>query len=161
MQHTRTTPVPNVLFDQYIKKLKGTELKILLVIIRQTLGWADNKAVHGRKEMDWISGTQLQAKTGSSRHSISSAIEVLVAHKLIQVFDAQRKLLLQASERKGKPRLFFSLAHPFQKPVDNGGDTSVYPGITEPANAIIAQDLRKKITALAQKMRYTKETLQN
>jgi len=161
MPQIKTTPVPNVLFDFYLNKLKSTELKILLIIIRQTLGWADSRSLHGRKEMDWISGSQLQSKTGCSRHAISSGIEGLVKHRLIEVFDERRKQLINASERKGKQRLFFCLSKSFQSPVENSVGNNVNPGITEPTNAIFAQDLCKNISALAQKMRITKETLQN
>lgn len=36
-----STQVPNILFDQYLPKLTEAELKIVLVIIRQTNGWID------------------------------------------------------------------------------------------------------------------------
>ena len=38
-----STAVPNILFDFYLSNLKETELKVLLTIIRQTLGWVDYK----------------------------------------------------------------------------------------------------------------------
>ena len=45
-------------FDVHLKELKQAELKVLLIVIRQTLGWADRRGMLGRKEMDWISGSQ-------------------------------------------------------------------------------------------------------
>ena len=161
MQHAKTTPVPNVLFDVYLKELKSAELKVLLVIIRQTLGWMDSRAVLGRKEKDWISGGQLSAKTGSSRHAISSAIESLVTKKLIEVLDDSGNLLSEPSMRKGKQRLFFRSVPSFISPVENVVTTSVKKPTSGIAYSHFAQDLRKKRTALAQKMRITKETLQN
>jgi hypothetical protein len=161
MQQLKTTPVPNVLFDLYLRELKSTELKILLVIIRQTLGWVDRRALHGRKEIDWISGSQLQSKTGCSRHAISSAIEVLVKCRLIDICDHNRNQLPKASERKGKQRLFFCLSKTFHSPGDNSVENPVNPQINREANAILAQDLRKNIADLAKKLRYTKETQQN
>src|SRR5260221_3091575 len=116
MQHQRTTPVPNVLFDIYLKELKSAELKVLLVIIRQTLGWPDSRTVLGRKERDWISGSQLQALTGSSRRAISYAIEVLIIKKLIEVLDDAGNLLIEPEMRKGKPRLFYRLSAAFTLP---------------------------------------------
>ena len=86
MQHAQTTPVPNVLFDVYLKQLKGAELKVLLIIIRQTLGWADTKTKLGRKEKDWISGSQLHLKTGISRRAISIAIDGLVKSQKIKSY---------------------------------------------------------------------------
>ena len=161
MQQMKTTPVPNVLFDLYLKELKSTELKILLVIIRQTLGWVDRRALYGRKEIDWISGSQLQSKTGCSRHAISSAIEVLVKCSLIEVCDHNRRQLAKASDRKGKQRLFFCLSKAFQSPGENSVENPVNPPFKGETNAIIAQDLRKNIADLAKKLRYTKETQQN
>ena len=70
MRQLNTTPVPNVILDSYLKQLNSTELKVLLVVIRQTLGWADRRGMFGRKETDWISGSQLKQKTGSSKRAI-------------------------------------------------------------------------------------------
>ena len=50
MMPASTTPVPNVFFDVYMKELKSAELKVLFVVIRQTLGWADRRGMLGRKE---------------------------------------------------------------------------------------------------------------
>ena len=162
MQYSRTTQVPNVLFDCYLKTLKLIELKILLVIIRKTLGWEDRRTVGGRKEIDWISTGQLQSLTGGSRRAISAAIEVLVREKYILVFDEQSNLLLEPQMRKGKQRMYFRLSGIMQfDSVDNVGKTGGHPLFTEVSCAHFAQGLSKKVTGLAQKMRITKETLQN
>src|ERR1035437_8999011 len=153
MLQTSTTPVPNFLFDIHLKELKSAELKVILIIIRQTLGWVDRRAVLGRKERDWISSSQLQSKTGSSQRAISSAIETLVKKNLIDVLDERGNNLDTADKRKGKPRLYYRLATFEEKPVEN----YVY---IDPAYANFAEDFDKKCTALAQKMRITKETLQ-
>lgn len=161
MTQPNTTPVPNVLFDHYIKALHLAELKVLLVIIRQTLGWSDKKAVYGRKEWDWISSGQLQLKTGSSRRSISSAIEVLALKKLIIIRDEYGNTLDSTEKRKGKQRLFFSLSPTLISSVENMGITGANHEFSGLPYAKLAEDLSKKRTALAQKMRITKETLQN
>ena len=85
MRQPHTTPVPNIILDIYLKELNSAELKVLLVIIRQTLGWADRRGMFGRKETDWISGNQLKQKTGSSKRAISSAIDVLIRKQLIEI----------------------------------------------------------------------------
>ena len=149
MLQTSTTPVPNFLFDVHLKELKSAELKVILIIIRQTLGWADRRAVLGRKERDWISCSQLQSKTGSSQRAISSAIETLVTKNLIDVLDYQGSILDTAEKRKGKQRLYYRLSPTLEKPVDN------YVQI-ESTYANFAEDFGKKCTALAQKMRITK-----
>lgn len=153
-----TTPVPNALFDVYLKELKSAELKVLLVIIRQTLGWSDRRAVRGRKEKDWISNGQLRNKTGSSRRAISSATETLVHKQLIEISDGFGNSLTDPLQRKGKLRLYYR-ASPLLLPIgDNMGKSCWYPFITDSTSAIIAQDLSKNVTALAQKMHTTKET---
>jgi hypothetical protein len=159
--HPNTTPVPNALFDVHLKTLKSTELKVLLLIIRQTMGWADSRAVHGRKEMDWISSGQLQTKTGCSRRAITIATGILIDKNLIEVLDEQGTMLTSPTMRKGKPRLYYRLSSTFKTPVDNECRTGLHPLTTDEACANFAQDLRKKRTALAQKMRITKLTLQN
>ncbi len=160
MQQSGTTPVPNVLFDSCLKELKCAELKVLLVIIRQTLGWADKQSALGRKEMDWISGSQLKVKTGSSSRAISAAIEVLIKKALIEVLDGHGNLLHDPTIRKGRQRLYFRPASVLITPVDNVGISSAYPLHSEKASAKIAEGFSKKITGLAQKMHITKETLQ-
>jgi hypothetical protein len=148
-----TTPVPNVIFDVYLKELNSTELKVLLVVIRQTLGWADRRGRYGRKETDWISGSQLREKTGSSERAITSAIETLVMKKLIEVYNERGHILSYSKDRQGKTRLYYNL-HPFVfNPVDNS--------LKSPLTSVnFAEDFRKNYGALLQKMRITKETLQ-
>lgn len=159
--YPNTTPVPNALFDIYLKELKSAELKVLLVIIRQTLGWSDRRSVRGRKERDWISNGQLKNKTGCSRRAISSATETLVQKQLIEVTDDWGNPLTNPSKRKGKLRLFYRASPLVISVGDNLGKTPWLPIITDSTSAIFAQDLSKNVTALAQKMRITKETLQN
>ena len=151
-----STPVPNLLFDYYLKFLKEAEIKLLPVINRQTLGWESRRSMHGRKERDWISSSQLVEKTGCSRRAITSAIETLVAKLLIRVYDSGGNLLTHPSERKGKQRLYFCLAPALLMPVDN---RRINPALS--VNHALpcannAEGLRKNITSLAQKLRITK-----
>jgi biotin operon repressor len=154
MRQSRTTPVPNIIFDRYLKDLNLAELKVLLVVIRQTLGWADRRGMYGRKETDWISGSQLREKTGSSKRAITSAVDCLVRKRMIEVHDDRGKVLNDSLERKGKTRLYYSL----HTSVINSVDNYVFRDLT---SANFALDLRKKCTELAQNLRITKETLQN
>ena len=151
---TNTTPVPNVIFDIYMRDLKSAELKVLLVVIRQTLGWADRRGMFGRKEYDWISGSQVRQKTGCSSRAITSALEVLVHYRLIEIYDENFCLLDTPDKRKGKIKLYYRLSPYVNNTVENP------VGILE-TTAKFAEDISKKVTALAQNMRITKETLQN
>jgi hypothetical protein len=156
-----TTPVPNVVFDTYLKELKLAELKVLLIIIRQTLGWEDKRTKSERKEIDWISGSQIALKTGSSPRAINDAIHVLVEKNLITVFSSSGELLDTPSKRKGQPKLFFRPTNADFAVVEKQGNASeqVYPTTKPTAN--FAFDFRKKMQELAQNMRCTKETIQN
>ena len=156
-----TTPVPNALFDVHLKDLKIAELKVLLMVIRQTLGWSDKRTALGRKQRDWIANSQLLNKTGCSRRAVCSATEALVGRGLVGVMDSKGSPLTQPSQRKGKTRLFYRLAPTLLAPVDTAGITHAYAPQNARTNATAAQDLRKKSRELAQRLRITKPTLPN
>jgi len=82
------------------------------------------------------------------------AINLLVRKKIIEVEDGRGYVLDFSLERKGKTRLYYRL-HPS---VYNYVEKPVY---YDPTSAEFALDLGKKCTELVQKMRITKETLQN
>lgn len=149
-----TTPVPNLLFDNYLKELKSIELKVLLVVIRQTLGWADKRGMFGRKETDWISGSQLKQKTGGSKRAITSASDILVRKNLIEILDEKGNILNNPENRQGKTRLYYRLASNIYTSVEKVVEINS-------TNAKYAEGISKKVTALVQKMQITKETLQN
>ena len=155
-----TTPVPNVVFDNYLKELKIAELKVLLVIIRQTIGWTDKYTKSKRKEKDWISGSQLVFKTGCSIRAINEAIKTLVDRKLIEVLSFSGEILDTAEKRRGQQKLFYRPSAYFTH-VENEGKEGLLQHFTGSANANFAGDLRKKMQELTQNMRITKETIQN
>lgn len=66
---------PNDLVDHWLPHLDFVELKCLLVIIRQTLGW--------KKTRDRISLTQMEKFTGSNKSNIGCATEKLQSKGLI------------------------------------------------------------------------------
>ncbi|MBI4160047.1 replication protein [Candidatus Wolfebacteria bacterium] len=103
-----TTQVPNVVLDEWLPNLKDVELRVLLIIIRQTLGWIEDKETGRRKERDWISRWQLMKKTGRGHSSVSAAIEKLSRNGIIESYDAGGKLLATAKERSGN-KVFYRL----------------------------------------------------
>jgi hypothetical protein len=159
MNPVPNTPVPNVLFDLLLKDLKASELKILLIIIRQTLGWVDKKEKGGRKSRDWISTSQLERKTGLSRRAISCGLALLVQRGLIRVTDHRGFPLHEAKERKGKIRLYYELSYINDIPVEKMGKTGLNPLISGQTSAEIADHISKNLQNLAQKMHITKQTL--
>lgn len=107
MNIEKTTPVPNMVLDAYLMKLNNTELKVLLVIIRQTYGWINPKNPRQRKEFDRITIETFVKKTGCSRRSVSSAIEKLIQDSLIDVLDYFGNKVPEAKKRKGKSYLYY------------------------------------------------------
>jgi len=106
MIHPNSTPVPNCLFDEILPTLKPAELKILLIIIRQTYGWIDPRFPKKRKQSDWISQSQFQHKTGLSRKAVSTALASLIGRKLVRVYDAHGLPV----DGSGKGRKFYAFA---------------------------------------------------
>ncbi len=74
--------------------------------------------------------------------------------KLIEVNDDRGHRLSYSRDRQGKSRLYFSLTPTVLNPVDN-------PLKSPLTSANFAEDYRKNYGTLLQKMRITKETLQN
>lgn len=100
----RTTPFPNHLLDHAMKRLGDTEWRVLCLIVRQTLGW--------QKREDWLSHTQLKARTGRQGEAVSRAVDFLVRRGYIVVTDARGKALKSPLERRrSRSRLTYSL-HP-------------------------------------------------
>ncbi len=121
------TPVPNILFDVYLSEFKKSHLKIFLVVVRQTLGWKDEKTKLKRKMHDWISNSQLRKKTKISKRGITRATDDLVKKNLIEVLDCDGNLLDTSELRKGKKRLYYRLSTYVLAgitPVDKEGTTS-------------------------------------
>lgn len=112
MDYKYTTHVPNELFDKHLPHLSYAELKLLLIIIRQTQGWVDTKTGK-RKVRDRISRTMFMNKTSLSRRVISHTIQSLVTKELITVTNYTGNELAFPEERKGQ-FLYYSLYSPPQ-----------------------------------------------
>lgn len=80
-----TTQIPNFFLDTCLPLLSDTALRVLLVITRQTLGWIEDPHTKTRKAADWISYSQLKAKTGRSNEALTKAIRELEVRKLIDI----------------------------------------------------------------------------
>ena len=105
MNYQETTMVPNKLFS-LIPQLKPSSVVILLIIIRQTLGWYDPKTKK-RKVRDWISYKQFNKKTGLSIKTISQSINILIERKYIKATDYYGNELSTSISRKGKVRIYY------------------------------------------------------
>lgn len=139
MELKNTTPVPNGIFE-HMKRLNGTELKALLLITRQTIGWKD-PSTGKRKTRDWIANRQFVEKAGISDRSVTSAVQGLIEKGLIEATDRDKNPLTYPQDRQKSPQVFYGLT------VDNPAKLTVTPA-TSPQKR-------------PQELRTTKETLQN
>ena len=114
MQHLyRSTQVPNEIFDQQLPYLNQAQLKVLLVVIRQTLGWIDPKTKQ-RKRKDWISISFFSKRTRLTHKSVSMAISELVYKELIVALDTNERELRHPKDRRGKKRIYYAYAPHFR-----------------------------------------------
>jgi len=104
----KTTQTPNSLFDIHLKTLLNSELKVLLVIIRKTIGIADVNNKGSRMERAWISQKLFHICTNLSGRAISTAIDSLIQKDLIIVTDHSGQILKNKNARRGASRLYFS-----------------------------------------------------
>ena len=104
---TGSTPLPNALLDALLPTLSDTELRVLLIVARSTLGWKEGA---GRKGRDWLSHAQLQRRTGRSGAPVSRAVDALVRRGLLVVQDEAGRERHSARERRAlRSNLFFRL----------------------------------------------------
>lgn len=107
MTYLPFTNVPNVILDKHLSCLGYAELKVLLVIIRQTYGWKAKNG-KGHKERDWVSRAFFVKKTGLSKRAVSKAIADLLDKQLITVTAENGTPLPRAESRKHSTKLYFS-----------------------------------------------------
>lgn len=106
--YKHTTQVPNHIFT-LLPDLTEAELKTLLFIVRQTLGWID-KRTGKRKLTDRIFGSQFRLHTGLSKRIINKAIKSLIARNLIEVTGTKGIVLHDPTDRQGVVRLHYGLS---------------------------------------------------
>jgi len=104
-------PVPLRLVDEVMPKMKDTELRVMLVVLRQTWGWKADRAKGSksegyraesskRKRRDWLSHSQLCRRTGRSSDAVSGAVASLVEAGLLVVEDAGGTALATPEQRR-------------------------------------------------------------
>ncbi len=69
------TQFPNIIIDNFMGKMTGAQIKVILAIARKTIGW--------HKVSDRISYSQLYKLTGLSTNAIKSGIKGLIEMNLI------------------------------------------------------------------------------
>lgn len=95
-----STQTPNIIIDEWMPRLGDVELRVLLIVMRQTLGWIEDEVTGRRKERDWISRGQLMAKAGRGHTAVSAAIKSLVErHQIIEALTEDGTQLDSAMKR--------------------------------------------------------------
>lgn len=76
---TPWTKAPNIVIDKLMPMLKDSELRILLILIRSTIGWdrADSPV--------YLTYKMLEARSGRSSEAISKALVALERQGLIHI----------------------------------------------------------------------------
>jgi len=148
-----TTPTPNELYNGEMKKMNDTELRIVLVVTRATLGWIINKETGMRKKEDWISQKQLIERTGRSNRAISNAISSCIKNGWIEARDKNGKLLVTPQER-ARRKVFYRLGKIFLDTLSTGEESS-----SVESGELNAKSGELNDTNLVKKVHNTKEIL--
>lgn len=119
-----TTPTPNELYNGEMRKMNDTELRIVLVVTRATLGWELDKETGTRKKEDWISRSQIIDKTGRSGRAISTAIESCMQKGWIEARNKDGEMLDTPQKRSGK-RIFYRLGKIFLRDIETSEESSL------------------------------------
>lgn len=104
-----TTQVPHIIIRTWMRELSDTGLRVLLVIVDQTLGWEADPITHTRKKEDWIAYSQLKEKTSRGNTAVSNALRELESKGYIEITNGQGKRLKTKQERLGK-KLFYRIS---------------------------------------------------
>ncbi len=110
MSYYPYTNVPNSFF-LLLPKLGYAELKVLLIIIRQTYGFVE-PGTKKHKQWDWISGRFFVKKTNLSQRSVSEALSSLLQKGLIQAKNEQGRLVTTTIQRRRAYKLFYTFIPP-------------------------------------------------
>lgn len=119
-----TTQIPHIIIREWMPVLKDIELRILLVVADQTLGWIEDVETKRRKEKDWISHYQLRTKIKrkdgriAGDRSVSQAVANMVDNlKIIEALNEKGKVLNSPRLRmKNGGRIYYRLSlYPPQK----------------------------------------------
>ena len=154
-----TTPTPNELYNGEMKKMNDTELRVVLVVTRATLGWVIDKETGMRKEEDWISQKQLKEKTGRSNKAIGLAIQRCINMGWIEARDKEGNFLDTPEKRERKKMIFYRLGNIFLSKLSGEEITPEESGeVLKKSGELNATNLVKKLHPT--KEIHTKEIIQ-
>ncbi len=151
-----TTSTPNELFNGEMNKMTDTELRVVMITTRATLGWEEDKETGMRKQEDWISHYQLMKKTGRSSRSISKAIDNCVKCGWIEIRDKEGNILDTKNKRVGN-KMYFRLGRIFLDKIKTPAESKEVDNETHqtPAESKIEESKIEESKA------YKRNTIQN
>lgn len=114
--YKRTTQTPNIIFDYLLKELTETELKVLLTVIRKTVGQRDPYDSNKRIQRAWLSQRLFCLCTGKSGRAVSTAVDTLSRKRYIRITDEDHTVLDTKSKRRGASRLYYESSFFEQEP---------------------------------------------
>jgi len=107
-----STQIPHLIIREWMPLLSDVELRVLLVVADQTLGWIEDPETKRRKEKDWISQGQLMKKINRSDRAIQNSLKRLVDElRIIQAHD-EAGVLLDSPQKRMKcgGKIFYRLS---------------------------------------------------
>lgn len=128
------TQTPNSLFDEYMRDMNGSELKVVLAIIRQTLGWHRTRARYSMGNIERL--------TGLSTHSVIEAVEAAEKRGLIRRIDgampAEWELVFEDGVQKLQGGSAKNAPLPVQKmhPLKEIKETETKPLVNLPSSCV-------------------------
>ena len=157
MSLPNTTQTPNDLFDEEMKKMKDTELRIVLIVIRATLGWELNHDTGMRKTEDWIAHSQLIEKSGRKRSAMSYAIESCIKQNWIEARSKAGDILNTPKSRSGH-KIYYRLGSIFT--LQTSANSAQVKNPKKPVQTLVVTS-PKIAQEPVQRLHPTKETIQN
>lgn len=161
-----TTQIPHLIIRKWMPLLSDVELRILLVVADQTLGWIEDLETKRRKEKDWISQSQLMKKINRSDRAIQNSLKRLVDElRIIQAHDEAGELLDSPQKRmKCGGKIFYrlSLKHPQENTLEESSGVKKAEGYPQPSKILRAKNFRAtKETGFTKKSYRTSELAGN
>jgi len=129
--YINTTQTPNILFDNLLKVLKDSELRVLLTVIRKTIGQIDPADAHKRLDRAWISQKLFMICCNLSGRAVSSAIDSLVCKGLLLVTDKKGRELESKASRRGASKLYYSSRLRLEPKKEQTSEQACYNPVTK------------------------------
>lgn len=141
-----TTQIPHLIIREWMPLLSDVELRIILVVTDQTLGWIEDFETKRRKEKDWISQSQLMKKINRSDRAIQNSLKRLVDElRIIQAHDEAGNLLDSPQKRmKCGGKIFYrlSLKRPIQTTPEKSSGAENAAVFSQPPKNFRAKNFR-------------------